>query len=155
MDFPAKYAQEISTPSGLLEALGCTANDISGIYQTDDILVEFKHETCVQQLEPNFELLKHIKTRGVIATSQSQNFDFISRWFGPRVGVNEDTVTGSAHTTLIPYWMKKIKKQTLGAEQGSKRKGQLLGEINENGQRVYIYGEATLVMIGQFILPIN
>lgn len=108
MDFPAKHAQEISAPNGLLEALGCTLDEIHGIYQTDDILIEFKHETDIKNLTPNFEQLKKIPTRGIITTSRAEQFDFISRWFGPRVGVNEDSVTGSAHTTLIPYWSKNL-----------------------------------------------
>ena len=153
MDFPAKYAQKTTRPDGLLEALGCTSEDINGIYQTDDILIEFKHETCIKNLTPNFEQLKNIPTRGVIVTSRSEKFDFISRWFGPRVGVNEDAVTGSAHTTLIPYWAQKIPKKKLHAEQGGKRKGQLFGELSQDGQRVYISGEATLVMRAQLILP--
>jgi PhzF family phenazine biosynthesis protein len=155
MDFPAKYAQEISTPNGLLEALGCTLDAIHGIYQTDDILIEFKHETSIKNLTPNFEQLKKIPTRGIITTSRAEQFDFISRWFGPRVGVNEDSVTGSAHTTLIPYWSKKISKNKLYAEQGGQRKGQLFGELSEDGQRVYISGEACLFMHGQLTLPNN
>lgn len=154
LDFPAKSVQAIVEPTGLLDALGVTENQILGIYQSDDIIIEFKNEVDIETLTPNFETLKTFETRGVIATSRSEHFDFISRWFGPRSGINEDPVTGSAHTSLIPFWKQKIHKPLLIAQQGSTRKGQLYCELSDDGQRVYISGHAILIMSGQLSIPI-
>jgi len=84
-------------------------------------------------------------------TAQSKKYDFVSRWFGPRVGVNEDPVTGSAHTSLAPYWAEQLGKNVLNAQQGGNRKGQLCCEVLENG-RVIISGNAGLFLRGT--LPI-
>lgn len=149
MDFPAKKVQSIAEPEGLFTALGCHADQVNGVYKSDDLLVEFKHESDIYHLNPNFELLKNIETRGIITTCRSAQFDFISRWFGPRTGVNEDPVTGSAHTSLIPYWKEKLNKSILTAQQGGIRKGQLICELSTDGQRVYMSGEAYLIMVGE------
>lgn len=153
MDFPAKKTLEIEAPAGLLNALGLKPQDVIHTCQSDDLLIEVKHEDCIKNLSPNFNELLKIPTRGIIVTSQSSKFDFISRWFGPKVGVNEDPVTGSAHTTLVPYWSNKINKDYFSAEQGGLRKGQLQARMSQDKQRVYLYGKACLVMLGTLFIP--
>ena len=99
---------------------------------------------------PNFNLLADINSRGLIVSAQSEEYDFISRCFFPGAGVNEDPVTGSAHTTLIPYWSKVLNKTKMLAKQVSQRGGILHCDIS--GDRVIIGGEAVLFLIGEIDL---
>lgn len=154
MDFPSKSTSIIHEPNGLFSALGLKPDQVKQICKSDDILIEVEHEDIVKDLNPNFNKLIQIPTRGIIVTSKSKKFDFISRWFGPNVGVNEDPVTGSAHTTLIPYWIKQIEKPIFLIQQGGSRKGQLKASLSTNQQRVYLYGQACLVMQGKLIISI-
>ena len=108
-------------------------------------------EALLDALKPDFNALNAFNTRGVVVTAASRTFDFRSRWFGPQVGVNEDPVTGSAHTFLAPLWSEKLAKKTLHAQQGGNRKGELFCHIKDNG-RVELSGEACLVIEGTFIL---
>ena len=112
----------------------------------DDILVILKKEEDVANLNINFEMLKQLSTRGLIVSAEGKNCDFVSRSFFPATGVNEDPVTGSAHTTLTPYWSEKLNKSNLIAKQISSRGGELICEIHEN--RVYIGGNAVEYMCG-------
>jgi PhzF family phenazine biosynthesis protein len=112
----------------------------------DDFLVIVDSEDLVQNLNINFELLNNIKARGLIVSSPGKDCDFVSRFFAPSAGVSEDPVTGSAHTTLIPYWSKKLKKSKLLAHQISKRGGVLFCE--DAGDRVHIGGKAIEYMKG-------
>ena len=95
---------------------------------------------------PDFAALAAFDVRDVAVTAPSTRHDFVSRWFGPRVGVNEDPVTGSAHTSLAPYWGQRLGKTVLSAEQGGARKGRL--ECDVRGERVVISGKAALYMSG-------
>ena len=133
-------------------SLGLEQTPVS-IWQADDILVELSSQTQVAKLEPNMQALAQIPTRGVIVTalSKSSSTDFISRFFGPRVGVNEDAVTGSAHTKLAPFWAEKLGKNTLKAEQISKRGGELSLEVK--GERVLITGQAVRFSRGESTVP--
>lgn len=155
MDFPAKQLEKIAINHQLLAALGIAEDDILSAWQADDILLEIKNEQIIEKLQPNFNELIQIPTRGVIVTARSNNFDFISRWFGPRVGVNEDPVTGSAHTCLTPFWANKLNSTLLTAQQGGKRKGQLKCELNEDHSRVYIYGQVCLVISGELLFSLS
>ena len=112
----------------------------------DDILVIVKNEEDVANLNVNFERLKQLSARGLIVSAKGENCDFVSRSFFPATGVDEDPVTGSAHTSLIPYWSAKLNKSNLNAKQISSRGGELCCEINEN--RVYIGGNAVEYMSG-------
>ena len=112
----------------------------------DDLLAIVDSEDLVQNLNINFELLNNIKARGLIVSSLGKDCDFVSRFFAPSAGVSEDPVTGSAHTTLIPYWSKKLKKSMLLAHQISKRGGVLFCE--DSGDRVHIGGKAIEYMKG-------
>ena len=112
----------------------------------DDLLAIVDSEDLVQNLNINFELLNNIKARGLIVSSIGKNCDFVSRFFAPSAGVSEDPVTGSAHTSLIPYWSKKLKKSKLLAHQISSRGGILYCE--DSGDRVLIGGKAIEYMSG-------
>lgn len=107
----------------------------------------FENQKVIENLNPNFQLLETVGGRGVIVTAKGNEVDFVSRFFGPQVGINEDPVTGSAHTTLIPYWSQVLKKTTLTAQQLSDRKGDLYCEFK--GDRVLIAGNAVTYLIGE------
>ncbi|WDY59524.1 PhzF family phenazine biosynthesis protein [Pseudomonas sp. PSKL.D1] len=145
MDFPAKQPMAEATPAGLLEALGLS--EARGVYRTDDLLVVIDDAALLGTIKPDFTALAEFDVRGIAVTAPHQAFDFVTRWFGPRVGVNEDPVTGSAHTSLAPYWAERFGKQVLRCQQGGARKGQLCCEVPGNG-RVIISGYAALYMRG-------
>ena len=149
MDFPLKQPRQISPPPGLSEALGCT---IEALYVTDDYLVVVDDAQVIEALSPDFAALARFDVRGIAVTATGTRHDFVSRWFGPRVGVNEDPVTGSAHTSLAAYWSARLGKQHLTAEQGGARKGQLHCTVQDNG-RVIISGQAALYLRGTLFLP--
>ncbi|MGE1153781.1 PhzF family phenazine biosynthesis protein [Pseudomonas kitaguniensis] len=143
MDFPARQPQQCEPPSGLLSALGLAH---AQVFAADDYIVLVDDEAQVAALTPDFARLKGLPKRGIAVTAKSTRFDFISRWFGPNVGVNEDPVTGSAHTSLAPFWAERLGKSLLTAEQGGKRRGQLRCELK--GDRVIISGAAVLYLQG-------
>jgi PhzF family phenazine biosynthesis protein len=149
MDFPAKQPEKVTIPPGLLQALGLKQAD--ALYRTDDYLVVVEDEAIVAGLNPDFAALAAFDVRGVAVTAPSADFDFVSRWFGPRVGVNEDPVTGSAHTSLAPYWAGRLRKNCLIAEQGGARKGQLHCEVLHSG-RVIISGQGALYLRGTIFI---
>jgi len=95
--------------------------------------------------------LKQLPGRGVVVTAKGDEVDIVSRWFGPKVGVEEDPVTGSAHTSLAPYWAKRLGKQTLTARQGGARKGALSCIVE--GERVIIKGRVAPYLKGVITLP--
>ena len=116
----------------------------------DDFLAILNKEEDVANLNVNFEKLKQLSARGLIVSAEGQNCDFVSRCFFPATGVDEDPVTGSAHTTLTPYWSEKLNKSKLIAKQISSRGGELTCEIHEN--RVYIGGNAVEYMCGDITI---
>ncbi len=150
MDFPLVIPRRIAPPDGLLSALGITEG-ASEVWQASDLIVVIDDEAQLDGLTPDFAALEKFNTRGVVVTAASRQFDFRSRWFGPQVGVNEDPVTGSAHTFLAPLWSEKLAKKTLHAQQGGSRKGELVCHIIDNA-RVELTGEACLVIEGVFII---
>ena len=113
----------------------------------EDVLLVFQDEDEVQQLIPNLAKIATTACRGVIASAKGNQVDFVSRFFTPQLGINEDPVTGSAHTSLVPFWAKKLKKSQFEAKQISKRGGDLVCEIKEN--RVFISGQAVCFMRGE------
>jgi len=117
--------------------------------KTDYMLV-FRSETEIKLLKPNLNTIKALDCRGVIVTAQGENVDFVSRFFGPQSGVDEDPVTGSAHTTLTPYWSQRLGKDSLSAIQLSARKGFLYCKIK--GDRVEISGECRLYLKGEIFI---
>ena len=116
----------------------------------DDVLAIIESEQSLLNLNVNFELLKKINSRGLIVSAKGDEYDFVSRCFFPSTGVNEDPVTGSAHTTMIPYWSKKLKKNELVAKQLSSRGGVLF--CTNSSDRVFIGGYATLYLKGEISL---
>jgi len=149
MDFPAKQPVAVDVPAGLLKALGLSA--ARAVYQSDDYVVMIDDASLLDPLQPDFAALRAFDVRGIAVTAPGRGYDFVTRWFGPRVGVNEDPVTGSAHTSLAPLWAAQLGKQALTCEQGGARKGQLHCEVPDNG-RVIISGRAALYLRGSVFI---
>jgi len=143
MDFPAKPAANAEAAPGLLEALGTSAVYVGR--SEFDYLVEVESAKALRNLKPDFERLRELPVRGVIVTASSDDkrFDFMSRFFAPAFGVDEDPVTGSAHCTLTPYWTAKLGKTEFVACQVSERGGVLNLELR--GDRVQLGGKARTV----------
>jgi PhzF family phenazine biosynthesis protein len=143
MDFPARPVEPAEPPAGLCEALGCrpVAAGANGM----DLLVELADAAAVRALRPNFAALADLPVRGAIATSRGDEpgIDFVSRFFAPAVGVEEDPVTGSAHCALGPYWSARLGKADLVARQVSPRGGTL--RVGVRGERVELRGQAVRV----------
>ncbi|NGP75417.1 PhzF family phenazine biosynthesis protein [Balneolaceae bacterium YR4-1] len=137
MNFPASVGERVADADALLKALGAESDEI---YRATDYLVVLKDEGQVRDLEPDLPQLNRIETRGVIVTAPGNEFDFVSRFFAPAVGVDEDPVTGSAHTMLAPYWSGRLGKEKMLARQVSKRGGTVHCKVL--GERVEISGEA-------------
>ncbi|UCB46509.1 MAG: PhzF family phenazine biosynthesis protein [Spirochaetota bacterium] len=147
LDFPAEPEAEASPPDILLKSLNTEALYVGK--NRFDWLIEVDSEQRVKSMAPDFELLKKVPSRGVIVTSRSNSddYDFVSRFFAPGAGINEDPVTGSAHSCLGPYWQKRLGKDELLAYQASKRGGFL--KIRVGRDRVYISGKAVTVWKGE------
>jgi PhzF family phenazine biosynthesis protein len=145
LNFPADSLTPILISNTLLDAFDRTP--VAAYKGSSDYMIVFEKEEHIAQLVPHMPALELIPARGVIATAPGKDTDFVSRWFGPRVGVPEDPVTGSAHTTLAPYWAEQLNKQTLTAQQLSKRSGYLQCTVKDN--RVEISGKCVLYMTGE------
>jgi PhzF family phenazine biosynthesis protein len=144
MDFPARLAHAQTPPDELGKALGVTPRKVFG--SAEDLMVVLDNEKAVVDVEPVFPALKQVECRGVIITARGNQSDFVSRFFAPRVGIQEDPVTGSAHCVLIPYWAAVLGKKELHAFQVSKRGGELF--CRHAGERVMISGKAVLYLEG-------
>ncbi len=149
LNFPATPAATASPPAGLLEALGAEARYVGK--SRFDYLVELATEDQVRHLTPDLARLRALNVRGVIVTSQASTagYDFVSRFFAPAVGVDEDPVTGSAHCTLGPFWSERLGKVEMMAYQASARGGSL--RVRIDGDRVQIGGRAVTVMRGELV----
>lgn len=147
LDFPKDHQVKIDPPSNLFESLG--APGLECYKGKTDYMVVYESEEEVRLLNPNFFELGKIDARGIIVTAPGNHVDFVSRFFGPQVGIDEDPVTGSAHTTLTPYWAEKLEKSKLSAMQLSKRTGELQCELK--GDRVKIAGHGKAYLIGEII----
>lgn len=148
LDFPASNLNDVEIPENLKNAF--QFEPIKAVKGRDDIMLVFDNEEEIMHLKPDFHKILESKTRGIIATAKSQEFDFVSRFFAPAVGVNEDPVTGSAHTILIPYWSSVLGKKEMIAKQVSQRGGILYCK-NNNG-RVEIGGEAITYLVGDIFI---
>jgi PhzF family phenazine biosynthesis protein len=147
MDFPAKPEQAVEPPAGLADALGVVPR-YTGRNQFD-YLVEVEGEAVVRSLSPDITRLAELPVRGVIVTSRtaSPDFDFVSRFFAPAVGVPEDPVTGSAHCCLAPFWSQRLGKTHMNAYQASPRGGMV--QVQVVGERVLLRGQAVTVLHGE------
>ncbi|MDQ8181769.1 PhzF family phenazine biosynthesis protein [Pelagicoccus sp. SDUM812005] len=139
LDFPSQPPQAAPTPNWFLNAFG--AHPIE-FHQSAFSLALFPSQEIVAALEPDFALLSKTKGSNVIVSAPGEQHDFISRFFAPADGINEDPVTGSAHCILTPYWAKRLGKTTLRARQISPRGGELRCQLA--GDRVLISGQAQL-----------
>ena len=151
LDFPVDHAASAPAPAGLLSALGITSADV--LRGRRDYLVVVPSEATLRALRPDFTALASLPVRGVMVTSPSSDprYDFVSRFFGPGSGINEDPVTGSAHCTLTPYWAKRLGALHFTARQISRRGGELrVTLVNDGtGERVHIAGQAVTVLKGE------
>ena len=143
LDFPSLPAAACEAPAGLVEALGCEA--LATGFNGMDYLVEVGDAEILRNLKPDLGALARMPARGVMVTSvsDSAHWDFLSRFFAPAVGVDEDPVTGSAHCALGPYWGEKLGKIELRAYQASRRGGEL--SVVLAGERVVLRGRAVLM----------
>jgi PhzF family phenazine biosynthesis protein len=149
LDFPVDEYDPAEIPGGLLEALGGPEPMFCYLGKTDYMLI-YEKQSIIEQLKPDFLRLGKVKARGIIVTAPGEWVDFVSRFFAPQVGINEDPVTGSAHTTLIPYWSRQLAKTELTARQLSERGGDIF--CRDRGSRVEIGGEAITYLEGQLTI---
>lgn len=147
LDFPATVPVIAELPSWIKDVGG---NPIEAYSCEDDFLLIYDSEEAIRNLTPNFTALKQVPVRGIICSSKSERYDFVSRFFAPGAGIDEDPVTGSAHTKLVPYWAEVLKKEKLLAKQISKRGGEL--KCNLQGDRVKLSGEAKLFLKGEIYI---
>ncbi len=147
LNFPAREIEEGALPEDLALALGNPPWAFAG-HKEDRWLVELESESAVRALQPDFALLASLPVRSVMVTARAAApYDFVSRYFAPSVGVNEDPVTGSAHTYLTPYWAGKLGKEEMFAYQASARGGEL--RLRREGERVFITGRAVTFFAGE------
>ena len=148
LDFPSRPAKPIETPDGLITALGCTPD---AVLKSRDWMAVFESAEDVVAMKPDYKFLADLPGGKLIVTAPGNDgIDFVSRFFAPGAGVDEDPVTGSAHCTLIPYWAERLGKTKLHARQLSARGGELFCELR--GDRVGIAGHAVLYSSGQLHL---
>lgn len=149
MDFPARVAEPADAPAGLDEALGMQPLFVGR--SAYDYLVEADSAATLRKLKPDFHRLARLPVRGVIVTSRSDRveFDFLSRFFAPASGVNEDPVTGSAHCSLGPFWQSRLNKSAFVAYQASARGGVV--QVRVAGDRVFLGGKAVTVLRGELL----
>jgi PhzF family phenazine biosynthesis protein len=149
LDFPVEAEEQAKAPPELTRALGVKPKYVGK--NRFDYLVEVESEEVLRNLQPDFTLLGTIPTRGVMVTSLSTSpeYDFVSRFFGPRAGVNEDPVTGSAHCCLGPFWGPRLNKKELVAYQASERGGVV--RVRLKGNRVILGGKAVTVLRGELL----
>jgi PhzF family phenazine biosynthesis protein len=150
LDFPAEPAEPAAAPAGLLAALGIAAQAVVARNRFD-YLVELPTAADVRTLRPEPARLAQVETRGVIVTAPADDdaYDFVSRWFGPRVGVDEDPVTGSAHCCLGPWWAARLGRDELRGYQASERGGAV--GVRVKGARVELTGSAVTVLDGRLL----
>jgi PhzF family phenazine biosynthesis protein len=150
LDFPAEPAQEAEAPQELIQALG--VQPLFTGKNRFDYIIEVASEDILKSIQPDFALLATVPARGIIVTSRSSqdSFDFVSRFFGPAAGVNEDPVTGSAHCCLGPYWQHKLFKDSFTAYQASARGG--IVKVRVVNERVKLTGQAVIVLRGELAI---
>ena len=148
LDFPTDSIIPADPVGSLIAGLG--SEPVELYRGRDDYLAIFENEDTIASLRPDMALISQVPSRGVIVSSIGHEVDFVSRFFAPQAGVAEDPVTGSAHTTLIPYWSNRLVKNELLARQISKRGGELI--CTNLGERVEIGGHAVTYLVGEIFL---
>lgn len=150
LDFPVKREEPIAAPAGLLDALGVADAVYVGRNQFDYV-VELSSADEVRSLNPDHAVLRQLPVRGIIVTARGDgDYDFISRFFAPGSGIDEDPVTGSAHCCLTPYWAQRLGRNELRAWQASPRGGAL--RVRLDGDRVKLAGRAVTVLRGELLV---
>ena len=146
LDFPATPIHQVNPSEELCQALGVTPSFIGASQFDQLVLVDSEH--IVRSMQPDFRALGQLPTRGTIVTSTSDDprFDFVSRFFGPSVGIDEDPVTGSAHCCLGPFWSEQLGKTEMTAFQASARGG--IVRVRVSGLRVFLGGQAVTIFKG-------
>ncbi|MEF2098047.1 PhzF family phenazine biosynthesis protein [Bacillus sp. CFBP9009] len=150
LEFPSLREKETAAPDLLIKALGVVPAYVG--QNKWDLLVEVQSEQIVRNLKPDIDSIAQLPVRGVIVTSQSDSseYDFVSRFFSPAQGLDEDQVTGSAHCCLGPYWKRKLDKSIFIAYQASERGGLLKVEVTEN--TVKLSGHAVTIFEGNLTI---
>ena len=141
MNFPAFPPKSCTPPKALIEALGERPIEVLA---ADDYIAVFDNEASIRALDPDFSQLRELDLRGVCVTARGRSVDFVSRFFAPKFGIDEDPVTGSAHCVLTPYWAEQLGKQQLQARQISRRGGDVSCQLA--GDRVILAGTAVTFM---------
>ncbi len=144
LNFPVDTLVEVNSIPELEQGLG--VKPLKTFKGKTDFMLVFENEDQIKNMNPDFKLIGTVNTRGIIVTAKGDNVDFVSRFFGPQSGMDEDPVTGSAHTSLSPYWAKVLNKTEFTALQLSKRLGKLKCKLL--GDRVEISGTAKLFLVG-------
>ena len=149
LDFPALISETVPEPPGLRDALG--AEPVATARNVHDLLVELADAATVRALAPDFAAIAGIDVRAVVVTARSDDpaYDFVSRCFAPRVGINEDPVTGSAHCALAQYWGTQLAKMEMRAFQASARGGSM--HVRLDGDRVVLTGSAVTITQGELL----
>jgi PhzF family phenazine biosynthesis protein len=149
LDFPAWTSEPCAAPAALVNGLGWMPREVRR--NAEDLLAVLASEADVLSLHPDTAQLAAVDTRGIIVTAPGTDCDFVSRFFAPRLGLLEDPVTGSAHSTLIPFWSERLGKTRMFARQLSRRRGELYCEAR--AERVGIGGRAILYSRAHLELP--
>jgi len=150
MDFPSQIPVKCDLPEDIAQAFNTTPVEC---LKAEDYIVVFDSEEEVRSAQPTSAALENIDLRGVVITARSNEYDFVSRFFAPKFGIDEDPVTGSAHTQLVPYWSSVLGKTKLHAKQISNRGGVLFCELAEN--RVFIAGKAIKYLSGEIEIKVS
>jgi len=145
LDFPADFPVVVEEHSLINE--GLQEQPIEVLQGKDDYLAIFENEQTIRSLQPNFNVLSELESRGLIVSAPSEQVDFVSRCFFPQMGIDEDPVTGSAHTVMVPYWSERLRKSELQAIQCSSRGGLLTCQLRKD--RVLIGGFTVRYLVGQ------
>jgi PhzF family phenazine biosynthesis protein len=151
LDFPTDKLEIVTDEQQNTAIEKCIGMKPIALYKgKTDYMAVIDNESSLQNLQPDFAEVGKLQARGLIVTAKGDVVDFVSRFFGPQSGIDEDPVTGSAHTTLLPFWSKKLNKNKLTARQISKRGGQLVCDFKND--RCIIGGEAQLYLTGEINL---
>jgi len=153
LDFPAKFCEPVSLPAGLIESLSISLEAVRYIGRNQfDYLLEVADESIVRGLKPDFHAMLQVKARGLIVTAladpvNTKSYDFVSRFFAPQSGIDEDPVTGSAHCALAPFWGDRLNRDEMTGFQASKRGG--LVRVERCWERVKLGGRAIVMTEGR------
>jgi PhzF family phenazine biosynthesis protein len=154
LDFPVNRPVEVPVPEGLAAALAVEPLEVYVAGELRDLLVVVRDEAAVRAAVPDYDVMAGIiqreKLRGVIVTAAATEYDFVSRFFAPGSGIPEDPVTGSAHTSLAPYWGERLGRNELVGYQASARGG--IVQVSSSGDRVYLKGQAITVLDGELFV---